>query len=56
MKKLLVNTPTGAQEVIEVGQGGGYFDAARVLWDERTDGPLPAVTMGGMKRQGAPWC
>lgn len=53
MAKLLVNAPTGQQEIIEVGEGGGYFDAARVLWDEREDGPLPAVTLGGMVREGA---
>lgn len=36
--KLLVNTPSGKQEVIEIGAGGGYFDDARVVWDERKDG------------------
>lgn len=50
--KLLVNAPTGVQELIEVGEGGGYFDPARVLWDERTDGPLPEITLGGMVRVG----
>ena len=44
--RLLVNAPSGYQEVIEVGEGGGYFDLSRVLWDERTDGPLPDVTPG----------
>lgn len=48
--KLLVNAPTGEQQLIEIGDGGGYFDASRVLWDERTDGPLPAITLGGMVR------
>ena len=48
--KLLVNTPNGLQELIEIGEGGGYFDISRVIWDERTDGPLPAITLGGMKR------
>lgn len=52
MSKLLVNAPSGAQEIIEVGEGGGYFDDARVLWDEREDGPLPAIALGGMVRQG----
>ena len=52
MSKLLVNTPTGLQELIEVGEGGGYFDASRVLWDERIDGVLPSITVGGMVRQG----
>ncbi len=50
--KLLVNAQGGAQELIEVGEGGGYFDPARVLWDERTDGPLPQITLGGMVREG----
>jgi hypothetical protein len=50
--KLLVNTPTGLQELIDMGEGGGYFDASRVLWDERMDGVLPSITVGGMVRQG----
>lgn len=52
MKKLLVNAPSGKQELIEVGDGGGYFDSSRVLWDERIDGPVPSVTIGGMVRAG----
>lgn len=51
--KLLVNAPTGKQEIIEVGEGGGYFDETRVVWDERTDGPLPQITLGGMVRSGS---
>ena len=51
--KLLVNTPAVRQELIEVGEGGGYFDLARVLWDERVDGPIPAVTLGAMVRSGS---
>ena len=50
MNNLLVNSPTGRQEIIEVSNGGGYFDAARVLWDERIDGPMPVITLGGMTR------
>lgn len=53
MKKLLVNAPTGAQQVIAVDEGGGYFDLARVVWDEREDGELPDITLGGMVRSGA---
>lgn len=54
MTRLLVNTPNGKQELIEVGEGGDYFDRARVLWDERKDGPLPGGTKaGGMVREGA---
>lgn len=50
MSRLLVNAPSGLQEVIEIGEGGGYFDESRVLWDERADGPLPDITLGGMTR------
>jgi hypothetical protein len=52
MTKLLVNAPTGQQEIIEIGEGGGYFDSTRVLWDERDDGPLPSITPNSMKRVG----
>lgn len=52
MSKLLVNTPPGKQEVIDIRTGGGYFDASRVLWDERIDGAIPAITLGAMKRIG----
>ncbi len=52
MSKLLVNTPSGEQAVIEIGPGGGYFDATRVLWDESVDGVLPSITLGSMVRSG----
>lgn len=49
--KLLVNTPSGKQEVIEIGAGGGYFDDSRVVWDERKDGKLPDdIQIGKMQR------
>lgn len=48
--ELLVNSPSGRQEIVVVGASGGYFDASRVLWDERVDGAMPAVTLGGMRR------
>ena len=48
--KLLVDTPTGAQEIIEVGKGGGYFDDSRVVWHEGRDGTMPEITLGGMVR------
>lgn len=52
MIKLLVEAPTGQQEIIEVDSTGSYFDPARVLWDERVDGPLPHdVVVGGMVRE-----
>ena len=49
---ILVNAPSGRQELITIGPGGGYFDAARVIWDTRTDGALPSITLGGMVRNG----
>lgn len=52
MPYLLVNAPSGRQEIIEIGSTGNYFDIARVIWDERTDGPMPAVTLGKMQRSG----
>lgn len=52
MFKLLVNSPAGMQEIVFVDAHGGYFDNARVLWDERTDGPMPAVDPGKMQRIG----
>lgn len=55
MFKLLVNAPSGVQEVVEVDQGGGYLplEPWRKLWDEREDGVLPTITLGGMVRQGS---
>lgn len=50
MPKLLVNQPSGKQEIIEIAQTGDYFEPSRVVWDERTDGTLPAVTLGKMQR------
>ena len=52
MIKLLVNHPSGGQSVIAVDESGGYFDESLVLWDERLDGPMPEIVVGGMERQG----
>ena len=53
MFNLLINCPLGEQKIIQVGEGGGYFDLDRVEWDERKDGTLPAnITLGKMKRKG----
>ena len=49
MNKLLINAPSGKQELIEAV---AYFDPARVLWNEAVDGTLPAITLGGMTRVG----
>lgn len=45
MAKLLVDNPLGIQEVIQVGEGGGYFDPERVLWDERIHGVMDEAGM-----------
>lgn len=50
--QLLVNTPHGEQAIILIGETGGYFDQDRILWDERTDGELPPLTLGKMQRTG----
>lgn len=50
--KLLVNSPNGEQTIVFVTESGSYFDQSRVVWDERTDGPLPAITLGKMERVG----
>jgi len=54
MRKLLVNTPSGKQDLLEVGEGGGYGDLSAVVWDEGNDGPMPdGITVGGMVRSGS---
>lgn len=50
MKNILVDAPTGAQELIQIDASGGYFDPARIVWNEWADGALPAITLGGMVR------
>ena len=52
MPRLLVNQPSGKQEIIQITESGGYFDLSRVVWDERTDGALPEITIGKMQRNG----
>lgn len=52
MIKLLVNSSSGKQEILTIDASGAYFDPTQVLWDERTDGPLPSVTLGKMQRSG----
>ena len=50
--KILVNAPSGIQEIIEISESGSYFDSTLVLWDERVDGEMPSITIGAMKREG----
>ena len=40
--KLLVDAPSGRKELIEIDEGGGYFDESRILWDERSGKPMNA--------------
>ncbi len=49
--KLLVDAPDDSQQLLEVFEGGSYFDLSRVLWDERIDGPMPEIVLGGMVRE-----
>ncbi len=50
--KILVNLPTGKQELIEVGEGGDYSDQSAIVWHEGIDGTMPSITLGGMVRNG----
>jgi hypothetical protein len=52
MFQLLVNSPSGRQQIELIEDSGAYFDPSRVIWDERTDGPLPEITLGKMQREG----
>jgi hypothetical protein len=52
MFKLLINSPSGEQKIERVHETGAYFDSIRVIWDERIDGTMPAVTLGKMQRVG----
>lgn len=52
MAKLLVNSPSGEQELLDIDDTGSYFDAALVVWDERTDGTIPEIILGKMQRVG----
>lgn len=55
MAKMIVNSPSGEQQVIEVGIGGEYFDQSLVVWDERKDGKISEnieIEAGKMVRVG----
>lgn len=49
MASLLVNSPTGEQIIQIIDDSGAYFDPSRVLWDTRTRGEMPPVTLGKMQ-------
>jgi len=52
MASLLINSPSCEQILVEVDATGSYYDQSRVIWDERTDGPMPEITLGKMQRVG----
>lgn len=56
MTRLLVESPNGFQELIEIHVSGSYFDLSLVTWDERRDGPFPPALLsevGGLIRSGS---
>lgn len=53
MPKLLVEFPDGNQQILEISETGSFFDKSKVLWDERTDGELPAnLELGKIDKKG----
>lgn len=52
MAELLINSPTGEQIIQIIDGSGAYFDPSRVLWDTRTRGEMPPVTLGKMQLVG----
>ena len=39
-KLLVINRDNITREIVTIHESGGYYDLAKVLWDERVDGPL----------------
>jgi len=52
MPRLLVNSPSGEQKIIEIDATGEYYDVTKIVWDESRDGAMPDVTLGKMERSG----
>jgi len=52
MPRLLVNSPSGEQIIIEIDPTGDYYDVTKIVWDESKDGPMPDVILGKMARSG----
>lgn len=52
MYKLLVDMSSGEQREIVVLDGGGFVGDGAVIWDERTDGAMPPITIGKMVKVG----
>lgn len=51
MKNLIVNNPSGKREIVTVSETGGYYDDARILWDERTDGELTPAQISAVESE-----
>lgn len=43
MTKVIFQTPEGMQYCTELGPGGALGPALKVIWEEKVDGPLPAM-------------
>ena len=41
MHKILVRNLNEDLELLEVGEGGGYFDDSRIIWDSRSGKTMP---------------
>lgn len=52
MPRLLVNSPSGEQIIIEIDPTGNYYDVTKIVWDESKDGPMPDIALGKMARSG----
>jgi len=48
--KLLIDCPK--QQILEIDETGGYNGVYDVIWDERIDGALPQINLGGVVRVG----
>ena len=52
MFKLLINDAWGTQKIVEISASGDVSTDSTVLWDERIDGDLPDIELGGLVRNG----
>lgn len=49
---MIVDTPSGEQQEIKIGEGGDYFDQSRIVWHTDRDGPVPKdiPPIGGLEK------
>jgi len=44
MRDIIVRRPSDERlEKLKLGEGGGYFDQARILWDSDSGDPIPSA-------------